>query len=415
MAMPNKDPQNAPFGLRPVRRIDGTAWNGATNEYDINPNTAPIYFGDPVVLDENGTIKQSPEVGSAQIVGVFQGCQYTDMHGKPISSVFWGEPSDVDKDKPVTAFVCDDPMVLYEVQTSSSLKDAAGFSSPDKGSDFDIKGLSQGDAGGAPDGNPPVYGHKNPGPNKKTGISGGYLDIASHSATLSDVKALFLSPKPNNIFHVSGEKFSPNNMRGAYNTALVVIDNHFLKGAKTSTSFGTGHIKWFVDNNTATDSYTIDSRPILDAAAQAQALPWDASYMAENWPDGEKATCSIKFPKIGRYRITIKAQIQRTANSKLGWGGSFLMFPPKDTAYAGTPAEVLIKDCAVFPGERDPGDWNDIRTTTADFEYKVMDAAKLFSAIGFWCETNVKDGSRFRVNGDMSASISYVEIKEQSS
>lgn len=42
---------NAPFGLRPVRHIDGTPWNGATVRCYIGSDYAvALYIGDPVLM-----------------------------------------------------------------------------------------------------------------------------------------------------------------------------------------------------------------------------------------------------------------------------------------------------------------------------------------------------------------------------
>ena len=51
---------NAPFGLRPVRYIDGTPWNGATIRCHISGDEAnSVFIGDPVRLEDTASYIQT--------------------------------------------------------------------------------------------------------------------------------------------------------------------------------------------------------------------------------------------------------------------------------------------------------------------------------------------------------------------
>ena len=74
--MANKD---AAFGMRPVGRIGGTPYTGGTSRYRIanNYDTA-IFQGDMVAQVTGGGIEVHADGGTVPIVGVFNGCQFTD-------------------------------------------------------------------------------------------------------------------------------------------------------------------------------------------------------------------------------------------------------------------------------------------------------------------------------------------------
>ena len=68
------------FGLRPYRKLDGTPLVGAQNRYTIasqDMQTA-IYQGDLVEPLGTGNIQRHGANTSDAVVGVFNGCFYTD-------------------------------------------------------------------------------------------------------------------------------------------------------------------------------------------------------------------------------------------------------------------------------------------------------------------------------------------------
>src|SRR5215813_7616891 len=91
---------NAPFGFRPIRRLDGAPYTGGFSQLKVAN-------GDSNALNR----------------GIFIGCHYLSTAlGYNIWSNYWpgsGATGDVD------AFIIDDPFVVYEVQGSTST--AIGF------------------------------------------------------------------------------------------------------------------------------------------------------------------------------------------------------------------------------------------------------------------------------------------------
>ena len=102
------------YGFRPVKMLGG-AYNGqCQTEYTIGNNEASaIYQGDPVILAANGSIDIGSSAG-AEILGIFNGCFYTDpTTGKPtFSNHYPGSIAAAD----IVANVIDDPNVVFEVK-----------------------------------------------------------------------------------------------------------------------------------------------------------------------------------------------------------------------------------------------------------------------------------------------------------
>lgn len=118
----------SPYGLRPVRRVDGTPYAGATNSYLIDPagyNTN-IFYGSVVYINANGYINivtatgadattnawPAGSSGASGALGVFVGCEYVNAQGQLINSQYYPAATT----GVVRAFVVDDPMVLFAAQ-----------------------------------------------------------------------------------------------------------------------------------------------------------------------------------------------------------------------------------------------------------------------------------------------------------
>lgn len=112
---------NAPFGFRPVRRLDGVSPNGASNNYLIDPtDTVAIYSGDPVKIGAGGYITKALSTDNPVLpIAIFSGCEYYDTTvKKPIWFPAWlGSASAV---APVTAWVVTDTKQVFEVQSSGT-------------------------------------------------------------------------------------------------------------------------------------------------------------------------------------------------------------------------------------------------------------------------------------------------------
>ena len=127
----------APYGLRPVKRVDGMPYAGAYSTFLIDPagvNTN-IFYGSVVYINANGYIAivtgtgadattNDWPTGSTSVtgaIGVFVGCRFVNTQGQVIFSQFY--PSGTTG--VVQAFVVDDPMVLFQAQLDGTATQAA--------------------------------------------------------------------------------------------------------------------------------------------------------------------------------------------------------------------------------------------------------------------------------------------------
>ena len=109
---------NAPNGFQPVKKLDGSAWTGATNPYQIASAYATALFrGDPVTTLADGTLGVG--VAGATCVGVFWGVKYTDSTGTVRFMNYWPGNPGVLTGSVVEALVIDDPNTVFSVQETS--------------------------------------------------------------------------------------------------------------------------------------------------------------------------------------------------------------------------------------------------------------------------------------------------------
>lgn len=116
MAYPSVD---APYGLVPVKRLDGLPYAGAMRQYRIASGYATtIYKGDPVKLVTGGTVEFDTPDAAMTPIGVFMGCSYTDPNlNYQIFSNSW--PANTVASDAV-AYVVDDVNVLFKVAIVSA-------------------------------------------------------------------------------------------------------------------------------------------------------------------------------------------------------------------------------------------------------------------------------------------------------
>ena len=191
--MANKD---AAFGLRPVKMIGGAPWTGGQSRYRIAANYGTsIFQGDMVMQVTGGTVEIHADGGTVPIVGVFNGCQYTDpTTGEQVFSNYYPASTNASD---IIAFIIDDPMVVFEVQAD------AAFPIADLFGNFDIVYTTAGST--------------------VTGISGAELKVADGgTGTTLSVKAIDISEDPEN-----------SDVSSANTNVLVTIQNHIfgVKGA----------------------------------------------------------------------------------------------------------------------------------------------------------------------------------------
>ena len=179
------------FGLRPYRKLDGTPLAGAQNRYTVkaNYNTA-IFQGDLVIPTSTGNIERFVYNTTYAVVGVFNGCYYTDpTTQKPTWKNYY--PGSVNASD-ITAFVIDDPDAVFLVDSDEAFTRAGLFANY---SVTNTTGVTQ------------------------TGISKVQLDTSTAgTATTFVIQAIDISQDPDN-----------SDTSAANGNVLVRINNHFYR------------------------------------------------------------------------------------------------------------------------------------------------------------------------------------------
>lgn len=180
---------DAPFGLRPSRTSISSQQQ---NRYRIASGYATAIFqGDLVAMVTGGGIERVAAGGSGLILGVFNGCNYTDpTTGKPTWSNYYpGSVAAAD----IIADVIDDPNATFEVQAN------AAFPVADLAGNFDIVD------------NSPVGDTTSGGSRMELAVSTG-----NTTATLP-LKAIDISQDPEN-----------SDVSSANTNVIVKINNHLF-------------------------------------------------------------------------------------------------------------------------------------------------------------------------------------------
>ena len=179
------------YGLRPYRKLDGTPLVGAQNRYTIaSGHTTAIFQGDLVIPLTAGNIDRHIANNSAAVIGVFNGCFYTDpTTQKPtFSNSYPG--SIVASD--ITAFVVDDPDAVFLMDADAAFTRADLYQN---------------------------YSATTGGGNTTTGISEVQLDVSVSGTNASFViQAIDISQDPDN-----------SDTTTANANVLVRINKHFYR------------------------------------------------------------------------------------------------------------------------------------------------------------------------------------------
>lgn len=187
--MANKD---AAFGLKPVRMMGGSPYSGGQSRYRIANNlSGAIFQGDLVKQVTGGGIERVAASSTVPVVGVFNGCSYTDpSSGEQVFSNHY--PGSIAADD-IIAFVIDDRNVVFEVQAD------AAFPVADLFGNFDIvDNATTGDV--------------------KSGTSNLELDVTTGATTNTlPLKAIDISQDPDN-----------DDVSSANTNVLCVIQNHIM-------------------------------------------------------------------------------------------------------------------------------------------------------------------------------------------
>jgi len=121
----------SPYGLRPVRRVDGMPYAGAISMYQIDPagEATNLFYGQVVHIGADGYIALSTATGAngttnalptgttlTGSIGVFVGCEYVNAQGQLIHSQSYPSGYAAPTGTQIKAYVIDDPNVLFQAQ-----------------------------------------------------------------------------------------------------------------------------------------------------------------------------------------------------------------------------------------------------------------------------------------------------------
>jgi hypothetical protein len=124
----------SPYGLRPINRVDGMPYAGATSQFLIDPagTGTNLFYGQVVLINANGYIALSTATGEdlttnnlggsgLGAIGVFVGCSYINAQGQQIYAQYY--PSGTTG--VVTAYVVTDDTVTFQAQLDGTVTQAA--------------------------------------------------------------------------------------------------------------------------------------------------------------------------------------------------------------------------------------------------------------------------------------------------
>jgi len=111
---------SAPYGLKPVNRIDGMPYAGAFRQIPVAAGFGTAIFdGDTVQIDSTGYLILSTSTNAGTIVGVCVGGQYVNSSGQTVQGQYI--PASISTSTNLAyAYVVDDPNALFKVAVVSS-------------------------------------------------------------------------------------------------------------------------------------------------------------------------------------------------------------------------------------------------------------------------------------------------------
>ena len=105
----------APYGFKPINRVDGMPYAGAIQQLPITQAGA-IYNGDLVELDVGGVVGTATSLTSGAKLGVLVGCQYTNSTGQTVQAQFYPGSSVTN----AIAYVVVDATAAFKVAVTNS-------------------------------------------------------------------------------------------------------------------------------------------------------------------------------------------------------------------------------------------------------------------------------------------------------
>jgi len=112
----------APYGFKPINRLDGMPYAGAVRHIKIASGyAANVFNGDLVSIVAAGTVEKFAGTTTGSPVGVFVGCSYTNPTTKQKQFDQYWPTGTVAAD--AVAYVVDDPNAVFKVVTTDASSD----------------------------------------------------------------------------------------------------------------------------------------------------------------------------------------------------------------------------------------------------------------------------------------------------
>ena len=200
---------DAAFGLRPYKMLGAGANTNGVMSFDIQTTatagtSSVIYEGTPVIPLANGMIDivGNANGGTVPLLGVFIGCQYTDLNGTPTFTNKWTGTAAVKSSTAATALIAAHPDQLFLINCDAAAADAtvhanANFATATSG-------------------------------NATTGISTGELAVSTVNTTNTlNMRIVGFADQPNS-----------DDATVAGRLAIVLLTNHFYRYGANGTGAG---------------------------------------------------------------------------------------------------------------------------------------------------------------------------------
>ena len=107
---------SAPYGFRPINRVDGMPYAGAIRQIPVTQAGA-MYNGDLVELDVGGVVGTATSLTAGAKLGVFVGCQYKNSQGQTVQAQYYPGSAAASN---ALAYVVDDPMAAFQVAVTTN-------------------------------------------------------------------------------------------------------------------------------------------------------------------------------------------------------------------------------------------------------------------------------------------------------
>ena len=179
---------NAPYGLRPSRKLGGGCV--ANGGYEIaSGQVGAMFQGDVVQMTGTGKGIEIAAAGVTNAIGVFAGCNFIDAEGRVTFKPYWPSGQTLEANTKCEALVYDDPGIIFRAQADT---------------------VAAADVGALADW---VAGTGNP----KTGRSGTQVEASATATTGKSLRIYGLLPEVGNEY-------------GAYAEVEVMFAEHALTG-----------------------------------------------------------------------------------------------------------------------------------------------------------------------------------------